>query len=99
LRIRQLTQLLETAEVGATPPPDDGVVEPGMVVTVELFGDEETFLLGSREIADGSMQVFSEASPLGAAINGLKVGDTTSYEAPNGKQIEVTIKHAVPYTG
>ncbi|MCB1300207.1 MAG: transcription elongation factor GreA, partial [Tetrasphaera sp.] len=94
LRIRQLTQLLETAEVGATPPPDDGVVEPGMVVTVELFGDEETFLLGSREIADGSMQVFSEASPLGAAINGLKVGDTTSYEAPNGKQIEVTIKHA-----
>lgn len=99
LRIRQLTQLLETAEVGATPPPDDGVVEPGMVVTVELFGDKETFLLGSREIADGSMQVFSEASPLGAAINGLKVGDTTSYEAPNGKQIEVTIKHAVPYTG
>ncbi len=99
LRIRQLTQLLETAEVGATPPPDDGVVEPGMVVTVELFGDEETFLLGSREIADGSMQVFSEASPLGAAINGLKVGDTTSYEAPNGKQIQVTIKHAVPYTG
>ncbi|GAB4077428.1 transcription elongation factor GreA [Nostocoides australiense] len=99
LRIRQLTQLLDTAEVGATPPPDDGVVEPGMVVTVELFGDEETFLLGSREIADGSMQVFSEASPLGAAINGLKVGDTTSYEAPNGKQIEVTIKHAVPYTG
>jgi len=99
LRIRQLTQLLDSAQVGATPPPDDGVVEPGMVVTVEMFGDEETFLLGSREIADGSIQVFSEASPLGAAINGLSVGDTTSYAAPNGKQIEVTIKKAVPYTG
>ena len=99
LRIRQLTQLLETAQVGATPPPDDGVVEPGMVVTVELFGEEETFLLGSREIADGSMQVFSEVSPLGAAINGLKVGDATSYAAPNGKQIEVTILKAVPFTG
>lgn len=98
LRIRQLTQLLDGATIGETPP-DDGVVEPGMVVTVELFGDQETFLLGSREIADGSLQVFSEASPLGAAINGLKVGDTTSYEAPTGKSIEVTIVAAKPYTG
>jgi transcription elongation factor GreA len=99
LRIRQLTQLLDTAVVGTTPPADDGVVAPGMLVTVELFGDEETFLLGSREIADGSLQVFSEASPLGAAINGRTVGETTSYAAPNGTQIEVTITAAVPYTG
>ena len=99
LRIRQLTQLLDTAVIGDTPPPDDGVVEPGMVVTVELFGDQETFLLGSREIADGSIQVFSENSPLGAAINGLKVGDSTTYEAPNGKTIEVTVTDAKPYTG
>ena len=42
-RIRQLTQLLQSATVGDTPPPDDGVVEPGMVVTVEIFGEEETF--------------------------------------------------------
>ncbi len=98
LRVRQLTQLLANATIGETPP-DDGVVEPGMLVTVELFGDEETFLLGSREIADGSLQVFSEASPLGSAINGLKVGDTTSYTAPNGKSIEVTITGAKPYTG
>ena len=62
-------QILDTATVGEAPP-DDGVVEPGMVVTVELFGDEETFLLGSREIADGSdsIDVYSEQSPLGAAI-------------------------------
>src|SRR5881394_4440896 len=33
-RIRQLTQLLENAKVGETPK-DDGVVEPGMLVTVE----------------------------------------------------------------
>ncbi|MBK6888048.1 MAG: transcription elongation factor GreA [Tetrasphaera sp.] len=99
LRIRQLSQLLETAVVGDTPPPDDGIVEPGMVVTVTLFGEEETFLLGSREIADGSIQVFSENSPLGAAINGKKVGDTTSYVAPTGKSVEVTIVAATPYVG
>ena len=98
-RIRQLKQILDTAIVGEAPP-DDGVVEPGMVVTVELFGDEETFLLGSREIADGSdLQVFSEQSPLGAAILSKKVGDTASYEAPNGKTISVTITDAKPYTG
>lgn len=96
LRIRQLTQLLATAVIGT--PPDDGVVEPGMLVTVELFGEDETFLLGSRESADGDLQVFSEASPLGAAINGLRVGDTTSYLAPNGKTIDVTIKAAKPFT-
>ena len=73
-RIRQLTQLLENAKVGETPK-DNGVVEPGMIVTVEMFGDEETFLLGHREIKDDSgLEVFSEQSPLGKAINGKKVG-------------------------
>ena len=98
-RIRQLTQLLENAIVGDTPPPDDGVVEPGMVVTVELFGEEETFLLGHREIQDHTdVQVFSEASPLGAAVNGKVVGETVSYHAPNGKTIEAKILAARPYT-
>ena len=98
-RIRQLTQLLESATIGEKPA-DDGVVEPGMVVIVDMFGDEETFLLGNREIADGSdLQVFSEKSAMGAAINGKSVGDSTSYEAPNGKTIEVKILAAKPYTG
>ena len=98
-RIRQLTELLQTATIGETPA-DDGVVEPGMLVTVEIFGDEETFLLGNREIADGSdLQVFSEKSAMGAAINGKSVGDSTSYVAPNGKTIGVKIIDAKPYTG
>lgn len=97
-RIRQLTQLLRTATVGETPP-DDGVVEPGMVVTVDMFGDDVTFLLGSREIKgdDDDIDVYSEKSPLGQAINGKKVGEEASYEAPNGKTITVKITHAKPY--
>ena len=97
-RIRQLTQLLDNAIIGHTPE-DDGVVESGMVVIVEMFGEEETFLLGSREIADASMQVYSEASPIGAAVNGHNVGETVTYEAPNGKTIEVKIVHTKPYVG
>jgi transcription elongation factor GreA len=97
-RIRQLTQLLDNAIIGETPA-DDGIVEPGMVVTVEMFGEEETFLLGSREIADPTLQVYSEQSPIGAAVNGKQAGDEASYEAPNGKQIDVKILSAKPYTG
>ena len=97
-RIRQISALLENAIVGETPP-DDGVVEPGMVVTVEMFGEEEVFLLGHREIKDGvDIHVFSDRSPLGAAVNGKRVGDSVSYVAPNGKTIEVTIVHTTPYT-
>ena len=95
-RIRQLTQLLESAKVGQAPA-DNGVVEPGMVVTVDLGGEELTFLLGSREVSDASLDVYSEKSPLGAAINGHKAGDSTSYQAPNGKQVPVKVLQAKPY--
>ena len=98
-RIRQLTQLLNTAHVGAAPA-DDGIVEPGMLVEARIAGDPETFLLGSREIAgDSDINVYSEKSPLGAAIQGKKAGDTVSYTAPNGKSISVEIISAKPYAG
>ena len=97
-RIRQLQQLLDTAIIGETPP-DDGIVEPGMVVTVEMFGDEETFLLGSREISDDSIQVFSEQSPIGAAVNGHSVGETVTYATPSGKDVQVKILKTKPYSG
>ena len=97
-RIRRLTFLLENAIIGETPP-DDGIVEPGMVVTVEMFGDEETFLLGSREISDDSIQVFSEKSPIGAAVNGHSVGETVTYATPSGKDVQVKILKTKPYSG
>ena len=97
-RILQLEQLLDTAIIGETPP-DDGIVEPGMVVTVEMFGDEETFLLGSREISDDSIQVFSEKSPIGAAVNGHSVGETVTYATPSGKDVQVKILKTKPYRG
>ena len=99
-RIRQLQQLLERAKVGEAPP-DDGVVEPGMIVTIRLAGDEMRFLLGSREVAgDGAdLDVYSERSPLGEAINGKRAGDRVSYTAPNGNDIPVEIVAAKPFGG
>ncbi len=98
-RIRQLRQLLETATVGEAPAAD-GMVASGMVVTVELAGDSMTFLLGSREVAgDTDLDVYSEKSPLGSAIVGRAIGETSTYSAPNGKQVSVTIVSATPFSG
>jgi transcription elongation factor GreA len=98
-RIRTLTQLLRDATVGVAPE-SHGVVEPGTVITATVAGGEEVFLLGNREIAANSdLDVYSEQSPLGAAILGLKVGATTKYTAPNGKEIVVKISKVETYAG
>ena len=90
-RIRDLELLLKHAVVGEAPEAS-GVVEIGTVITAEIWGDEERFLLGNRELADGSdLDVYSAESPLGAAILGLKVGETATYAAPNGSDIEVKV--------
>lgn len=97
-RIRVLTELLRHAKVGEIPA-DSDVVSSGTVVTALVQGDEEVFLLGSREIVDGDsdLDVYSEGSPLGEAILGLKVGAKTSYIAPNGREITVKITKVEAY--
>lgn len=98
-RIRQLTNLLKHATVGEAPE-SRGVVEPGTVVTALIAGDEEVFLLGSREIgAASSLDVYSEASPLGTAILGLKEGEETTFSTPNGKSIAVAVIKVETYIG
>ena len=97
-RIRQLKHMLENAEIGTAPNNADGLISPGMRVTVEIMGDEMEFLLGSREISSGDLDVYSEKSPLGAAVMGAKIGDTKTYNAPNGRTISVKILKAEVYS-
>ena len=102
-RIRQLEQMLRNAEVGEAPSSPDEVV-PGSKVTVCYFDDEsdtDTFLLGSRQVMglDDSVNVsvYSPQSPLGGAILGHSKGESTEYQAPNGKTIKVTILNVEPF--
>ncbi|MFD8590572.1 transcription elongation factor GreA [Streptomyces sp. NPDC059637] len=100
-RIRQLTQLLETAKVGEAPA-DTGVVAPGMVVTIAFDGDPDdtmTFLMASREYPSSDVETYSPQSPLGSGVNGKKVGDEAEYELPNGKKASVRILAVKPYQG
>lgn len=82
-RIRQLEDTLPRAQVGTAPSGD--VVHAGNVVTtVDADGDEETFLIGSREDREIGLTVVSANSPLGRALVGARVGDDVTYQAPAG---------------
>jgi transcription elongation factor GreA len=99
-RILQLQQLLRDAKVGEAPT-TNGTAGPGMVVTVQFAGDDdtETFLIGSREeAATTHIDVYSAASPLGQALTGAREGDTVSYETPTGKTLEVKVLTAKPFS-
>ena len=98
-RIRQLQELLRTAQVGTAPVKGD-TASPGMVLTLRYDGDEdtETVLLGSRE--EGSradLEVVSPNSPLGGALLGAHPGDTRSYQLPDGGSMQVTLVSAEPF--
>jgi transcription elongation factor GreA len=98
-RIRTLAALLKHVKVGEAPE-SSGIVETGTVITAIIAGDEAVFLLGNREIAAGTdYTVYSESSPMGAAILGLKAGEKTTFTAPNGKDIAVEIKSVATFTG
>lgn len=98
-RIRRLQELLRDPVVGDRPP-DDGVAEPGMAVTVRYDdGETETFLLShdeNRIRPDGTM-ICSPDSPLGRALHGAHQGDAVRYRLPDGGWTGCTLLRAVPY--
>ncbi|WP_433761443.1 GreA/GreB family elongation factor [Nocardia sp. CA-135398] len=97
-RIRRIHHLLSNALIGQHPP-DDGIAEPGMVLTVRYDDTEqvETFLLAAREAEDNEMEVYSTQSPLGSAITGARPGERRIYHTPGGAIMAVTLLDAVPY--
>lgn len=97
-RIQHIHDLLLNAVVGEDPP-NDGVAEPGMVLTVrfDLSDDTETFLLGVRGAEYGDLEVYSVDSPLGAALTGARPGERRDYQVPSGVLVPVTLLAAVPF--
>ena len=86
-RIRQLEHMLESCEI----------VEDQFVYTIVYDGDSddmaERYVIGNMEEEVEGADVISPGSPLGSALQGAAVGDSVSYDAPNGaltvKVIEV----------
>lgn len=98
VRIQQIHDLLINAVVGEDPP-DDGIAEPGMVLTIryDATGDTDTFLLGVHGAEFADMAVYPIESPLGAAIAGARAGERRTYQLPAGAAIAITLLKAVPY--
>jgi transcription elongation factor GreA len=89
-RIRQLEALLRDAHIGE--PPDADEVRPGLVVVLDVDGDQETYLLGSREDHHDDHDILSASSPMGRAVTGARAGDTVSFETPTGVAVTVTVQ-------
>lgn len=84
-RIRQLQAMLGDAVIVEGSSAPAGVVATGTVVGIRYEGDDEVeeYLVGSIE-ERREHAVISPGSPLGQALLGKSVGDTVSYDAPNG---------------
>ncbi len=96
-RILQLQAILENARVGEAPR-TEGVVGPGMTVTVSFEGDDEevTFLLASREEVGAPSTSTRPSRPRRRhrRQEGRRQGQL---HPPNGRSMTVEILDATPY--
>jgi transcription elongation factor GreA len=90
-RIRQLSVMLENAEIVQA---DNGEhVSHGSVVAIRYAGDDEVerYLIGSIEERHDDLEVISPSSPLGEALIGAGPGDSVTFTAPTGVELQVEI--------
>ena len=91
-RIGQIAGILEDAVVVGSDGPSD-VVRTGVSVSLRYEDDDEVdrYPYGSIAEQGGDLEVVSPTSPLGETLAGKRVGDTVSFTAPNGNEINVKI--------
>jgi transcription elongation factor GreA len=90
-RIRQISVMLENAEIVQA---DNGEhVSHGSVVAIRYAGDDEVerYLVGSIEERHDDLEVISPSSPLGEALIGSAPGESVTFTAPTGAELQVEI--------
>lgn len=94
-RIRQLENLLRTAEVREVEE-TDAVVVGSLVTVLDQDGDELEFFVAPPENKQPGVLLASPSGPLGQALLGASAGDEVSYEAPGGS-FTVTVQAVRPF--
>lgn len=85
-RIQFLETMLATADVIDLKGKCPSCVNVGMTVSVEMGGESREFEIVGAEGADPLNFKISIDSPMGKALQGLKVGEKTEFETPSGKR-------------
>ena len=88
-RIRQIEALLDRAVIGERVSADE--VAAGVVVVLDVAGDEETYLVGSREDRHPELDVLSTESPMGQSVLGAREGESRTFHTPAGASIDVRV--------
>jgi transcription elongation factor GreA len=91
-RIHELEQILDRAEIVEHAESED---EVGFGSTVTIQGDdglEETWTLVGPEEADTREGTISTESPVGQALVGRRVGDSTSVKTPGGTIVYTVVR-------
>jgi len=91
-RIAVISFMLENAEI-VEPVGGADTVSHGSVVSIRYEGDDEVekYLIGSIEERHDDLDVISPSSPLGASLLGAGKGDTVSFTAPTGAELQVEV--------
>lgn len=95
-RIQELQQMLDHAEIVEDGVQGDDVASIGCFVRVYdmEYEEEDTYKLVGATEADPKQLFVSNESPIGAALNGARLGDIVSVETPGGeiklKILEIT---------
>lgn len=84
-RILEIQHILKNAEV--VEKKNDGVVELGSTLTVEVEGQTKTFSIVGEFESDPLNGKLSATSPIGSALLGTKVGMSVSVQLPVGTKI------------
>jgi transcription elongation factor GreA len=88
--VRRLREMVDNAEIIQSE--DDGIVRPGMLVTIRHEGEEpETYLLGQREEKSAGHDILTPESPIGLAVLGRSAGDLVAAKIPGGRELKVEI--------
>jgi len=84
-RILEIQHILKNAEV--VEKKNDGVVELGSTVVVEVDGQTKTFSIVGEYESDPLNGKLSATSPIGSALLGAKVGMSVSIQLPVGAKV------------
>jgi transcription elongation factor GreA len=89
-RIKELENLLKTAEVVDNREKNDSI-SIGSEIIIEINGASKEYKLVGSEESDPSQGLLSYQSPFGEALLGKKIGEQVEIQTPKGK-IQATIK-------